>query len=101
MPHWLEAARLPCLATRIPPAAATSAAVVEMLKEWALSPPVPTISKRSSPASTGMAFSRMAVAQPVISSAVSARALLVDRAARNAAFWVAVVSPLMISFMTV
>ncbi len=43
----------------------------------------------------------MAAAQPAISSVVSARALLVDSAARNAAFWVGVVSPLMISFITV
>ena len=42
----------------------------------------------------------MAAAQPAISSVVSAQALLVERAARNAAFWVGVVSPLMISFIT-
>jgi hypothetical protein len=81
--------------------AATSADVVEMLKLWALSPPVPTISNRSSPASTFVAWARMAAAQPAISSVVSALALLVESAARKAAFWVAVVSPLMISFMTV
>ena len=79
----------------------TSAEVVEMLKLWALSPPVPTISNNWSPASTRVAFSRMAAAQPAISSVVSARALFVDNAARNAAFCVGVVSPLMISFMTV
>ena len=70
------------------------------MKLWALSPPVPTISNSSIPVSTAVAWARMAAAQPAISSAVSALALLVDRAARNAAFWVAVVSPLMISFMT-
>ena len=43
----------------------------------------------------------MAAAQPEISSMVSALVLLVDKAARNAAFWVAVVSPFMISFITV
>ena len=100
VPHWDEAARLPCLATFMPPAAATRAEVVEMLKLWALSPPVPTISKMSMPVSTFVAWSRMAAAQPAISSVVSARALLVERAARNAAFWVGVVSPLMISFIT-
>ena len=42
VPHWEEAARLPCLATFPPPAAVTRAAVLEMLKLWALSPPVPT-----------------------------------------------------------
>ena len=52
------------------------------------------------PVSTFVAWSRMAAAQPAISSVVSARALLVERAARNAAFWVGVVSPLMISFIT-
>ena len=72
-----------------------------MLKLWAPSPPVPTISMTSMPVSTLTAWSRMAAAQPAISSVVSARALLVDSAARNAAFWVAEVSPLMISFMTV
>ena len=95
-----EAARLPCLATFTPPAAHTRAAVVEILKLPALSPPVPTISKTSMPGSTRVAWSRMAAAQPAISSMVSARALLVDRAARKAAFWAAVVWPDMISFMT-
>ena len=101
VPHWEEAARLPCLATLTPPAAVTSAAVVEILKLWALSPPVPTISSRSIPVSTRVAWARMAAAQPAISSMVSARALLVERAAKKAAFWVGEVSPLMISFITV
>ena len=52
------------------------------------------------PVSTWVAWARMAAAQPAISSVVSARALFVDRAARNAAFWVGVVWPLMISFIT-
>ena len=42
----------------------------------------------------------LAAAQPAISSVVSALALLVESAARKAAFWVGVVSPLMISFIT-
>ena len=62
VPHWDEAARLPCLATFMPPAAATRAEVVEMLKLWALSPPVPTISKMAMPVSTFVAWSRMAAA---------------------------------------
>ena len=100
-PLWDEAARLPCLAILMPPAQATKAEVVEMLKLWALSPPVPTISIKSMPpASTLRACSRMAAAQPVISSMVSALVLLVERAAKKAAFWVAVVWPSMISFMT-
>ena len=77
------------------------AEVVEMLKEWAPSPPVPTISITSIPGwGTGVARDRMASAQPVISSMVSALALLVERAARNAAFWVGVVLPPMISSIT-
>ena len=101
VPHLEEAARLPCLATFIPPAAATKAEVVEMLKLWALSPPVPTISKISQGVSTWIACARIAAAQPAISSVVSAQALLVDKAAKKAAFCVALVSPDMISFMTV
>ncbi len=100
VPHWEEAARFPCLATFTPPAAATKAEVVEILKLWALSPPVPTISNSSMSVSTLVACARMAAAQPAISSVVSALALLVDRAARKAAFWVALVCPLMISFIT-
>ena len=100
VPLLEEAARLPCLATFMPPAAATRAEVVEMLKLWALSPPVPTISNTSMPVSTLVAWSRMAAAQPAISSVVSALALLVESAARNAAFCVGVVSPFMISFIT-
>ena len=100
VPHSEDAARFPCLPTFIPPAAATSADVVEMLKLCALSPPVPTISNSSIPVSTRVACARIAAAQPAISSVVSALALFVESAARNAAFCVALVSPLMISFMT-
>ena len=52
MPHRDDAALLPCFATFIPPAAAIIAVVVDILKLPALSPPVPTISKRSIPVST-------------------------------------------------
>ena len=100
VPQREEAARLPCLATFTPEAAMTRAEVVEMLKLWALSPPVPTISSTSMSWGTFRAWSRMAAAQPAISSMVSALVLFVERAARNAAFWVGLVSPLMISFMT-
>ena len=68
------------------PAAATIADVVEILKLPALSPPVPTISKRSKSVSTGVACFLIALAQPAISPVVSALALFVDSAARNAAF---------------
>ena len=88
-----DAARFPCLATlRTPDDAITNAEVVEMLKLWALSPPVPTISRRSRSFSKRVAASRIAAAQPVISSMVSAFVLFVERAARNAAFCVGVVA---------
>ena len=38
--------RPPCLATLAPAAATTNMLVVEILKVWALSPPVPTMSTR-------------------------------------------------------
>ena len=43
-PTLLEAERLPCLATFAPPAAATKATAVEILKVEAPSPPVPQVS---------------------------------------------------------
>ena len=70
-PHFDEAARFPCFATATPPAAVTSAAVVEMLKEFAWSPPVPTISSASTSCSSLMQCSRMPTAEAVISSVVS------------------------------
>jgi hypothetical protein len=44
LPQRLDMARLPCLATGMPAPATTNAAVVEMLKVWAPSPPVPHVS---------------------------------------------------------
>jgi anthranilate phosphoribosyltransferase len=44
LPDLPVAARLPCLATTAPPAAATNAAAVETLNSPAASPPVPTVS---------------------------------------------------------
>ena len=44
LPQLDDAARLPCLATFRPAPAMTNAAVVEMLKVWAPSPPVPAVS---------------------------------------------------------
>ena len=100
VPDFEDAARLPCFATLMPAEAATKADVVEMLKLPALSPPVPTISRTSMPClSTFSACSRIAAAQPVISSIVSNLALFVDNAARKAAFWVDVDIPPMISFI--
>ena len=92
---------MPCFATLIPAAAITIALVVEILKVEDLSPPVPTISSTSMPGcGTGVACSRMACAQPEISSIVSAFVDLVDNAARKAAFCVGVVCPVIISFIT-
>ena len=72
-----------------------------MLNVCAPSPPVPTISRTFIPGcGTGVACSRIATAHPDISSIVSALVLFVDSDARNAAFCVAVVWPVMISFMT-
>ncbi|MEJ2606940.1 MAG: hypothetical protein P8Z41_09725 [Anaerolineales bacterium] len=59
------------MATLRPVPAMTNAPAVEMLKVWAPSPPVPTMSKiGSSPFSRGtlLATPRMARALPVISS---------------------------------
>ena len=44
-PDFEEAARLPCLATLVPPAEMTKAEVVEMLNVLEPSPPVPTMSR--------------------------------------------------------
>ena len=44
LPERDDTERLPCLATATPPAAATRAAAVEMLKVWRPSPPVPQVS---------------------------------------------------------
>ena len=100
VPQRDDAARFPCFATLMPDDAMTIAEVVEMLKLCALSPPVPTISSRSSSFSNLVAASRIAAAQPAISSMVSALVDFVDRAARNAAFCVALVLPAIISLMT-
>ena len=72
LPHFEETARLPCLATRAPPAAATNAEAVEMLNVCDASPPVPQVSiKRSCETSTRAARERSACAAPAISSGVS------------------------------
>ena len=66
-----DAARFPCFATGTPPAAITSEEVVEMLKEFAPSPPVPTISRTSKSCSNLMQCARIPAAEAVISSMVS------------------------------
>ncbi len=72
LPHVLDAARLPCLATGTPQPATMKAAAVEMLIVCELSPPVPTMSSTSGkPWSTRTLRSRIARAAPTISSTVS------------------------------
>src|SRR5258708_25051285 len=93
-PHSEEAARLPCLATRAPHAAATIAAKVEMLKVASPSPPVPQVSSSAPPTSIGVAIARAVRAKPVISSAVSP---FMRSATSNPAIWPCVASPRMMA----
>ena len=77
-------ARLPCLATGTPAAAATSAAPVEMLKVPAPSPPVPAVSSTLPPSrSSARARARIARAPPVSSAADSPLSLQRDQEARD------------------
>src|SRR5216684_4130587 len=92
-PHRDEAARLPCLATFTPHAAATIAANVEMLKVARPSPPVPHVSRRSPSTSIGVARARAVRANPVISSTVSP---FIRKATMKPAIWMGVASPRMI-----
>ena len=90
-----EAERLPCFATAAPAAAVTRAAAVEMLYVFAPSPPVPTTSTRSvRDGFTRRTCSRIASAQPAISSAVSP---FTRSATRKPAICACVASPAMIS----
>ena len=68
LPTFPEIARFPCLATLAPAPANTIAATVEMLNVPAPSPPVPTMSITSAPASTTTMCSRMARANPASSA---------------------------------
>ena len=70
-PDLEDAARLPCFATGTPAAAMTMEAVVEILKEFAPSPPVPTISSTSILWSSLTQWERIPAADAVISSIVS------------------------------
>src|ERR1041384_6587568 len=74
-PDFDDSARLPCLATGTPDAAATIALAVEMLKLPEPSPPVPQVSIVPGGASIATALARMIRAAPVISSTVSPRTL--------------------------
>ncbi|MBA7544701.1 hypothetical protein ES705_37062 [subsurface metagenome] len=99
LPHLLETERLPCLATKSPPAAATRATTVEILNVLLLSPPVPQVSTMTfSVKSRLVAFLRITLAAPVISSTVSPFIL---KAVIKAAICAGVVLPLIISFIAV
>ena len=87
------AALLPCLTTGTPDAAATTAAIVEMLTVPKRSPPVPTMSSTSGSTGSGSAASRIASRKPTISSTVSP---LARRATRNPASCEGVAAPDMI-----
>ena len=68
LPHRLDTARLPCLATRTPAPASTIAAAVETLNVCAPSPPVPQVSNTSATGrGSGTARARIARANPTIS----------------------------------
>ena len=89
--------RLPCLATRTPAAARMNATIVDVFGVDSPLPPVPQLSNRSPPASTGTARSRRTMAKPVSSSAVSP---LHASAARNAPICDGSRAPSMISPIT-
>src|SRR2546422_4865535 len=93
-PHRDEAARLPCLATRAPHAAATIAASVEMLNVARPSPPVPQVSRSAPSTWIGVAIALAVFAKPVISSTVSP---LMRSATTKPAIWDGVASPRMIT----
>ena len=96
-PLLLDTLRFPCFATFTPPAAAINALVVEILKVPTSSPPVPTMSITGNGGFSRTAFSRITVAQAVISSMVSP---FIRSAVRNADIWAWVASPLIISSIT-
>ena len=98
LPHRLDDALLPCLATFSPAPAATMAAAVEMLKVSRASPPVPQVSTTISSSTVILtALLRIARAHPVISSTVS---LFIRNAVRNAAICAPVADPSIICVMT-
>ena len=96
-PLALVMPRLPCLATRAPPSAATKADAVETLNSLCPVPPVPQVSIRSSKGvRTVVARDRMASAAPEISATVSPRW---RSAIRTAAIWASLASPPMMASM--
>ena len=92
-PHFDDAARPPCLATRAPDAAVTIAAMVETFTVPAPSPPVPQVSTSGtsrSERSTRSANSSIVRTRAASSAAVSP---LARRPTANAAIWASVASP--------
>ncbi len=97
-PERDETARLPCFATVTPAPATTNAAVVEMLKVFRPSPPVPQVSTNTAFSTwTRSTRARITSAAPVISSTVSPFS---RSAARNAPTCAGVASPSAISVIT-
>ena len=97
LPHRDDWARLPCLATRHPAAAATRAAAVEMLNVLLPSPPVPQVSTAPGDSSTWVAWSRIDITMPASSSTVSP---LVRSAASRPPIWAGVALPSITPSMT-
>ncbi len=88
---------MPCFATMMPAAATTKAVVVEMLKVFMPSPPVPQVSTMiEERASILVAFLRMMRAAPVTSSTVSP---FIRRAVMKAAICAGVAFPPITSSM--
>src|SRR5581483_3316864 len=96
LPARLLIARLWCLAMCTPAAAATMAAMVEMLMVPFPSPPVPAVSSTGPSVTTGRAASRMTRPRPVISSIVSP---FMRRATAKAPIWAGVAEPPTMSAM--
>ena len=96
-PLLLDTLRFPCFATGIPPAATTKAAVVEILKVPASSPPVPTMSMTSLWGRIFTPFSLMTSAKAVISSILSP---CIRSAAKKAPICACVALPSIISSIT-
>ncbi|OBJ07180.1 hypothetical protein A5625_16890 [Mycobacterium sp. 1465703.0] len=91
-----EAARLPCLATGTPAAAATIAAIVDRFTVFTPSPPVPTmstVSSRMAPAGIGSAWFSITSASSMTSAEVGPFTCI---ATAKAAIWAALASPAMI-----
>ncbi|ANH28648.1 hypothetical protein AFC81_17095 [Mycobacterium avium subsp. paratuberculosis] len=95
-PESDDAARLPCLTTGTPAAAATIAAIVDRLRVLTPSPPVPTmstVSSRIAPAGNGSAWFSITSASSMTSAEVGTFTCI---ATAKAAIWAGLASPVMI-----